>query len=190
MPSFPAPPALPLRRVIVTGTTGSGKTTLARQLAAHLKVPHAEQDAWNHLPNWQEAPLAEFRAQVERFTAGEAWVMDGNYSKARDIGWARAETVIWLDYSGGVVFWQLLRRTLRRMASGEELWNGNREVWHTLLHRDGILAWFFKTHWRNRRRMPDFFAQYPHLQVVRLQSPRERDQWLRALGAISPPPLP
>ncbi|AZI43591.1 AAA family ATPase [Deinococcus psychrotolerans] len=178
---MPALLPLPLHRVLVIGTTGSGKTTLARQLAAHLNVPHAEQDAWNHLPDWQEAPLAEFRAQVERFTAQEAWVMDGNYSKAQDIGWARADNVVWLDYSGWVVFWQLLRRTLRRMASDEELWNGNREDWRTLLKKDGILAWFFRTHWRNRRRMPQKIAAYPHLQVVRLSSPSECGRWLRAL---------
>lgn len=140
MPSSPAPPALVLRRVLVIGTTGSGKTALAQQLAARLKVPHAEQDAWNHLPDWRETPLDEFWAQVERFTAQPTWVMDGNYSKARDIGWTRADTVIWLDYSGGVVFWQLLRRTLRRMHRRKEVWNGNREGWRTLLRRDGILA--------------------------------------------------
>jgi len=170
-----------LRRTLVIGTTGSGKTTLACQLAAVWQVPHAEQDAWNHLPGWQEAPLEDFRAQVAAFTAGPAWVMDGNYSKARDIGWARADSVVWLDYSGWVVFWQLLRRTLRRMHSREELWNGNREAWRTLLTRDGILAWFFKTHWRNRHRTPLLLAQYPHLQVVRLRSPREREVWLRTL---------
>jgi adenylate kinase family enzyme len=45
-----------LRHIVVTGTTGSGKTTLARAAAAALGVSHAEQDAWNHLPDWQEAP--------------------------------------------------------------------------------------------------------------------------------------
>ena len=80
-----------MRRVTVIGTTGSGKTTFARALAQKLGVPHGEQDAWNHGPNWQMAPLAQFRAQVSLFTAGESWVMDGNYSKARDIGWARGD---------------------------------------------------------------------------------------------------
>ena len=171
----------PPRRVIVIGTTGSGKTTLARQLAAIWQVPHTEQDAWNHLPNWQEAPTDQFRVQVAVFTAADAWVMDGNYSKARAIGWSRADTLIWLDYPAGVVFWQLLRRTLRRMSSREELWNGNREQWHTLLSKNGILAWFFKTHWKRRRTTPLQIAEYPHLQVIRLQSPREREQWLESL---------
>ena len=171
----------PPRRIIIVGTTGSGKTTLARQLAAIWHVPHAEQDAWNHLPAWQEAPLEQFRAQVDAFTSQPTWVMDGNYSKAQDIGWARADTLIWLDYPAGVVFWQLLRRTLRRMSSRQELWNGNREAWRTLLSKNGILAWFFQSHWRNRRRIPEQLARSPHLNVVRLRSRRETARWLLGL---------
>ncbi len=177
MSRFPAP-----RRVIVIGTTGSGKTTLARRLAEVWQLPHAEQDAWNHQPGWQEAPLEHFRAQVDAFTAAPAWIMDGNYTKAQDIGLARADTLIWLDYAAGVVFWQLLRRTLRRMHSREELWNGNHEEWRTLLSTNSILLWFFKTHWKKRRTTPALIIQHPHLQVVRLRSPRERERWLRTLA--------
>ena len=67
-----------MRRIIVMGTTGSGKTTFARALAARLGVPHGDQDAWNHGPGWQETPLPLFRAQVAPFTAADSWVMDGN----------------------------------------------------------------------------------------------------------------
>ncbi|MFC4454869.1 AAA family ATPase [Deinococcus sonorensis] len=170
------------RRVIVTGTTGSGKTTLARAVAGKLGVPHAEQDAWNHLPGWQEAPLEQFRASVARFTAQDGWVMDGNYTKAQDIGWARADTLIWLDYPAPLVFWRLLRRTLRRGLTREELWNGNREqLGLNLLSRDGILAWFFRTHWQRRRTVPAQLARFPHLQVLHFSTPNEAERWLRQL---------
>lgn len=118
-----------MRRIIVIGTTGSGKTTLARAIACRLRLPHGEQDAWNHLAGWQEAPLPQFRVAVDTFTAQPGWVMDGNYSKARDIGWARADTLVWLDYPAQVVFWRVLTRTLRRVVGRQELWNGNRETW-------------------------------------------------------------
>ncbi|ULH16353.1 adenylate kinase [Deinococcus sp. KNUC1210] len=169
-------------RLIVTGTSGSGKTTFARAIAARLGIPHAEQDAWNHLPNWQEAPLEQFRAAVDAFSAQPTWVMDGNYTKAQDIGWARADTLIWLDYSAPLVFWRLLRRTLRRGLTREELWNGNREsLPEALFSRGGIMAWFFRTYWRRKREMPEKLAQYPHLRVLRFRRPAEAARWFAGL---------
>lgn len=189
MPCSPAP----VQRILVIGTTGSGKTTLARALAARLGLPHGEQDAWNHLPGWQEAPLGEFRARVAAFTAQPAWVMDGNYSKARDLGWTRADTLVWLDYPGQVVFVRLLTRTLRRSLTREELWNGNRERLYVQFTRDGILAWFFRTHWKRRRETPQHIAGFPHLWVVHLRSPEEAARWLASLtpeAESAPPPRP
>lgn len=167
----------------MVGTTGSGKTTFASALARRLGVPHGEQDAWNHLSGWQEAPLEGFRAQVAAFTAQPRWVMDGNYGKARDIGWARADLVVWLDYPGPVVFWRVLKRTLRRVVTRQELWNGNRERWSKVLAPDAPLRWFFRTHWRRRRESPALFAAYPHLRVVRLRTPREAQAWLLGVKA-------
>lgn len=182
-----------MQRILVIGTTGSGKTTLARALATRLELPHGEQDAWNHLPGWQEAPREQFRAQVAAFTARPAWVMDGNYSKARDLGWARADTLVWLDYPGQVVFFRLLTRTLRRCVRREELWNGNRERLHVQFTRSGILAWFFRTHWKRRRDTPRQIADFPHLRVVRLRTPREAARWLASLtpeAEAARPPRP
>ena len=173
-----------MRRILVIGTTGSGKTTLARRLARILGIPHAEQDAWQHLEHWQEAPLEEFRANVEAFTAGDAWVMDGNYSKAKDISWPRADAVVWLDYSAWTVLGRLLRRTLRRVLTRERLWNGNVEGWDALLSRQGILAWFFRTYWKRRRNTPRELAAAPHLDVVHLRSPAQAERWLRRLARL------
>jgi len=65
-PSIPPTAGALPRRIVVTGTTGSGKTTLARAAAARLGVPHTEQDAWNHMPGWREA---RSRSSGRRWTA-------------------------------------------------------------------------------------------------------------------------
>ncbi|GGO22532.1 EutP/PduV family microcompartment system protein [Deinococcus humi] len=182
-----------MRRIIVIGTTGSGKTTLAQAVAARLGLPHGEQDSWNHLAGWQEAPLSQFRAAVETFTAQPAWVMDGNYTKARDIGWARADTLVWLDYPGQVVFWRVLSRTFRRVLGRQELWNGNRETWRGAVQADAPLRWLFRTHWRRRRETPGLAASYSNLTLIRLRSPREAQRWLQSLtpaGESARPPRP
>lgn len=165
-------------RIIVIGTTGSGKTTFAKALSRRLGVPHGEQDAWNHEAGWQMASPERFRARVDAFTSGPAWVMDGNYSKARDIGWARADTLVWLDYPLPVVMWRAVSRSLRRVMTREELWNGNRESWRNLLSPEAPIRWAWTTHRRRRQETPGLAAQYPNLKLVRLRSPEEAQTWL------------
>lgn len=169
-----------MRKVVVVGTTGSGKTTVARELAARLGVPHLELDALHWGPNWSVPSKEEFRARVAGALVGDAWVVDGNYSKVRDIVWGRADTLVWLDYRLIVILRQVIARTVRRAVSGERLWSGNRERFLSTFSRDSIILWALKTY---RRRLREYVelprkAEYSHLSVVRLRSAQETRRWL------------
>src|SRR5215208_2541577 len=111
--------SFPHHRVVVIGTTSSGKSTLASRLAARLEMDFIELDALYWEPNWQEAPLEIFRARVEKALHAERWVVAGNYHVVRDLVWTNAEVIIWLDYSLWRIFWQLTRRTFARWWSRE-----------------------------------------------------------------------
>ena len=181
-----------LRRVVVIGTTGAGKTTLARDLAQAQAVPHVEMDAYRHGPNWTETPDDEFRLLLDHALSGERWVADGNYSVTRDVVWGRATAIVWLDYTFGVVFWRLLLRTLRRGILRETLWNGNKEnLFSHFFTRNSLFWWAVKSHWRRRRTMPLALAepQYAHLQLVRLRSPRAAARWLASVRQALVPSL-
>lgn len=172
--------------VVVVGTTGTGKTVLAQQLSRLFGVPCVEMDALNWEPNWTTAPTDVFRQRVEEATKGDGWVVDGNYSKVRDIVWPRATAVVWLDYPLRMIMWRLLWRTLRRIINKEELWSGNRErFWPQFFSRDSLFLWALQTYGKRRRDYPLLFEQpeYAHLKVVRLHSPREMRDWLSSLAA-------
>ena len=140
-----------MQRVVVVGTTGSGKTTLAARLAQRLGVPHVELDALHWDAAWTPSPL--FRERVAGALEAPHWVVDGNYGVVRDIVWDRADTLVWLDYPFHVVMQQLTRRTLRRVLRQETLWNGNRErFWAQFASRDSIFLWAIRTHWTKRRK--------------------------------------
>ncbi|MFN2114271.1 MAG: adenylate kinase [Anaerolineae bacterium] len=180
-------------RVSVIGSSCSGKTTMSRGLADALGLLHVEMDALYHGPDWTPRPWPVVRALVEQVTNGDRWVVDGNYSEVRPSVWPRADTVVWLDYRLSVVLWRLLRRTSRRIALREELWNGNREDVRTFLFsRDSLLLWVLQTYHRRKRQYPELLArpEHAHLTLVHLATPRQADDWLAAVRRAYSPHQP
>lgn len=177
----------PGRRIVVVGTSGSGKTTLAAQLAALRGCQHIELDAIHWQPNWRQTPHDEFQVKLAGALVGDCWVVDGNYGKGRAALWSRADTLIWLDYPLWLVLWRLLRRTVWRVMTREELWNGNRENLRAIFSQDSIFLWAIQTHSRRRREYTDlpYRPEYAHLTTIRLRSPRQANRWLRAIPATT-----
>jgi adenylate kinase family enzyme len=169
--------------VVVVGCSGSGKTTLARSLARVLGAPCVELDAIFHQPGWTELPTHEFRARVEQATASDAWVVDGNYSSVRDIVWGKADTVVWFDLPYATVLTRTVRRTVRRVVTREELWNGNKEPYSNLWSlnpQTSIIAFTATRHGNYRRRYleAERDPRWDRIRFVRLRSQRETDAFL------------
>jgi adenylate kinase family enzyme len=159
-----------LARVVVIGTSSSGKTTFARELAERLGVDHTDLDSLFWLPGWQQREDDDFRARVGAWAAGERWVVDGNYTRVRDLLWPRATAVIWLDYPFILVLWRSLKRTIRRAVTGEMICNGNRETFRkSFLSRDSILLWVIQTHAKNRKRYAATFDEWAYSNAVRVR---------------------
>lgn len=172
------------RRFRVVGTSGSGKTTFARAIAARLGVPHLELDSIHHLAGWQEAPPEVFRASLDAFLtdSGDGWVIDGNYrSRAPGLD-ALADVIVWVDPPRAVVMTRVIRRTLTRGLLRQELWNGNREPLANLLRtepEENIVLWSWRTFAGNRTRYAAAVAA--DRRWVRLHSAREARRWLTSL---------
>ena len=171
-----------MRKVTVIGNTGAGKTTVARLLAGRLGVRHIELDALFWKPEWGMPSAEEFRPIVEAALDPNGWVVDGNYrTRLGTLVLDQADLVVWLDLPLGTKFWRILRRTLRRIRTGEVLWGTNVDTWRgAFLSRDSLFVWLLKTHYANRRTLPGLLARYPH---VRLRSQREV---ARFVGSVEP----
>lgn len=164
-------------RIVIYGPSGSGKTTLGRALGEKLGLPFVELDAIVHAhPRWVDLSPEEFRAEVMRRLDlyKDGWVMDGNYSMTRDILLPLADTAIRIRLPFRIVYWRLVRRTLRRVWTGEELWNGNRETWLDMLGKESMLWWGIH-HWKAGQRKTDYdLATIPHhARVIALRTPRQ-----------------
>lgn len=175
-----------MSRFVVVGTSGSGKTTVARVISERLGIPHVEIDALYHRPDWEWTPDAELDAALSRATTGDAWVVDGNYSRTRPVTWPRAESIVWLDYPKRLVMRRVTTRTLRRVLTRQELWNGNREPWTNLYRLDpeqNIIRWAWTTYDANRQKYLEAQAdpQWAHLAWIVHSSPDETKAWLTSL---------
>ena len=164
-----------VRRVSVVGTSGSGKSRVARELAAVMGVPHIELDGIHHQPDWEPLSKEEFRRIVAAAAAEDGWVTDGNYGSVQPLIWARADTVVWLDLPKRIVMRQVTLRSLRRVARREELWNGNREGWRNFLSwnpEQSVISWAWHQHAKDRARYAAAASDpaNAHLCFVRLSS--------------------
>ncbi|MFF7362342.1 AAA family ATPase [Streptomyces sp. NPDC008125] len=180
-----------MRRILVVGITGAGKSTLARALAARLDVPWYEMDALHFSgPGW--AVSADFGRAVAAIVEEERWIFDSYGSpEVRDLVWERADTVVWLDYPRRVVMPRVLRRSLLRTVTRRRIFGGNRERAVEWLSRDHpvLSSWYGHAARRTEIGRRTGAPRDVPLRVVRFDSPRDARRWLRGLarkGAGSP----
>jgi adenylate kinase family enzyme len=175
-------------RLVIVGTSGSGKTTLAKAVSAATGVSRVELDAVNWQAGWRDIATHdpdEFVRRVAEAAAGEAWVVDGNYTKARAVLWPRATAFIWIDYERPVVMRRVIWRSFNRAVSGEELWpgTGNKEDFRRWLDKEHPIRWAWD-HWApNRARYGETFAggTYRGRPVHRLARPRDAERLIERL---------
>lgn len=105
-----------MKRVLVIGSGGSGKTTFSKALAARTGLPliHLDQLFWH--PGWVKTPDEEWDRVIRELCARDAWIMDGNYGRTLPMRLAAADTIVFLDLPRLVCTWRILRRQFRYLG--------------------------------------------------------------------------
>lgn len=169
-------------RILVYGVTGSGKTTLARQIGERTGLPWHEMDQLTFEPAWITVPLEEQRRRVEAICAEPRWVLDTAYSNWLDLVLPRVELIVALDYPRWISLGRLLRRTVARAMDKRYICNGNQESFRLAFSRESIVVWHFKSFRSKRARIRGWAAEPPGARVVVLRSPRATERWLAGLA--------
>lgn len=182
-----------MKRIVVVGSSGSGKTTFSKRLSELTGLPHLEMDSVFHRGGWNRQQGDRFRKEVAGFAAGSGWIIDGNYTShgTTDVVWPRADAFIWLDPPRRVVMTRVIGRTLRRVITREELWEGVREPWTNLYRLDPernivVWAWTRYEHVRKKYQSCLTSGAWEHADVHRLRSRYEVERFLATVYDSAP----
>ncbi|MEH2212321.1 DNA topology modulation protein [Nostoc sp.] len=106
-----------MKKILIIGSGGAGKSTLARELGTILGLEVIHLDAWYWNPGWIETPKTAWQSIIQDLTLRESWIMDGNYGGTLDLRLSVADTVIFLDFPRILCLLRAIKR--RFMYAGQ-----------------------------------------------------------------------
>ena len=171
------------RKIIITGTTCTGKTTLGKKIFKEFNIPQIDLDDIHFLPNWIEKENDVFVNDVNlEIEKHQKWIVTGSYqSLLKDTVWQKASLIVWLDYPLNLILRRYFIRTYRRVFLKEKCCGENYESLRKTFSKESLFFWIFKTYWHRKKRLKiwkeDLFS---HKEWLILKSPKE-EQKLRNL---------
>lgn len=169
-----------MKRILVIGSSGAGKSTFAIHLSQRVKIPviHLDFHHWN--AGWVETPKDEWRKKVEELIKGESWIIDGNFSSTLDIRLAACDTVIFLDMSRSLCLWRVLKRLfMYRKRKRPDMAEGCFERFDFEFIK---YVWNFPN--RSRQTVAEKLERHAKTKrVIRLKSAKEVESFLETIKA-------
>ncbi|MCV6601468.1 MAG: DNA topology modulation protein FlaR [Cohaesibacter sp.] len=103
-----------MKRIVIIGCAGAGKSTLAQKLSPIFEIPiiHMDQHFW--MQGWVQKQETEFQKEILELIKTDSWIMDGNYGETLPARLERADLLIYLDFPR----WLCLYRVFKRIAFG------------------------------------------------------------------------
>ncbi|MGI8311714.1 DNA topology modulation protein FlaR [Saccharopolyspora hattusasensis] len=164
-----------MRKIMICGCGGSGKSALARQLGERLNLPVTHLDMEYYDECWQPLDSEAFTQRQRALVAEGEWVLDGNYASTMPIRLTAADTVIFLDLPGLTCLWGILQR--RHQHHGSDALSR---------HLRGRITWGFIRYILGYRRtmrpkVDALIAEHASSHVITLRSRRQVRRFLNDL---------
>lgn len=170
-----------MTRIVIVGSAGTGKSTLARKLGARTGIPVIHLDALYWSPGWNAPTVEAFRSRLREAIAGNAWITDGNYSMhSFDLRMPRADLLICVERARLYCVWRVLRRAISgRFRAHDKLAPGCKEKFDRRFLQRLQYIWRFDR--VNRPRIEaERTAHGPNVPVIVLRGDRQIAEFLES----------
>ena len=165
-----------MKKIIVIGSSGAGKTYFSRRLGEHLAIDviHIDQEYWR--AGWEEPSKDEWKATLENLLKRDSWIIDGNFGSTIEMRLSACDTAIFLDIRRTLCIWRVIRRTLRFYKRRRpDMAEGCYERFDL-----PFLAFIWNYPDRSRPRIAKLLSNATDKNVVWLKNPRQVRSFMRS----------
>ena len=167
-----------MKKVIIIGSPGAGKSTLARKLSdiTGIQIYHLDKLFWQ--PGWVSITRKELTDKIKDIVTRDSWIIDGNYRSTVEMRIEAADTIIYLDFPSIVCLWGIFKR--RIMYSGKirpDITEGCNEKINW-----AFFNWVLTFRPRNRKKLLAMLDKYAeNSKVLILKNRRQADNFVNGL---------
>lgn len=161
-----------MRRVLVIGAGGSGKSTVAAQLGELLDVEVNHLDKFYWRPGWVKAEPDEWMKTVTGLIERDSWIIDGNYSGTLERRLQKCDTIVFLDLPRLLCLWRIVKRWfVYRDGTRPDVTEGCREKLDF-----EFVSWVWNYHRRSRPKV---------IRLLQEHAGRKKIFWLRSRSDVN-----
>lgn len=170
-----------MKKILIIGSGGAGKSTLARRLGEWLAIEVVHLDKLHWKPNWTGTPKDEWREIVRRELAKDEWIMDGNFGGTMELRLAACDTVVYLDFPRALCVYRALKRIAKYYnRTRPDMGAGCNERLDF-----EFLSWVWNFPKDTKPEIEERLGRLDgKINLIRLRSPRETENFLKNLPEI------
>lgn len=164
-----------MKRILIIGSNGAGKSTFSFALAEKLNLPliHIDQIYWHG--NWEVTPPEDFQERLLQEVQKDEWIIEGNNVRSLDQRLRYADTVFWFEFPPLLCTKDIIRREVRYRGKARP------DMPETCISKFQLsflrYAWNFNKTYRER--ITKLLREAAHVDVIRFTNRRQVKKYLQ-----------